>query len=134
MRWNDVPRTYSDALEEDFSTFEMEYNGIGGWNQVRSLFENALGTKAEALELNYEPEIDTGDILLKERDNRIEGYTAVLYEEIFDVRRPLAKTPLSKHDNFRHDYTGTHKPDEIGIPGDPDIVDVDGTNLRHADD
>lgn len=101
---------------------------------MRSLFEKAVETKADALDIEYDLELDTGDVLLKERENGIDGYSAVLYEEIFDARRPLAKTPLSKNESFRVEYTGSHKPDEIGIPGNPEIVDVDGTNLRHAAD
>ena len=131
MRWIDIPETYSEALEEGFSTFETEYRGLGSWTMVRSLFEGALDEKAEALDLDYDPEVDTGDILLKERENGIDGYIAVLYKESYDARRPVAKSPLMKHENFRHEYTGSHKPDEIGIPGDVDVVDVDGTNLRH---
>jgi hypothetical protein len=134
MRWGEVPDTYGNALEQGFTTFETEYRGIGGWNQVRSLFEKAVETKADALDIEYDLELDTGDVLLKERENGIDGYSAVLYEEIFDARRPLAKTPLSKNESFRVEYTGSHKPDEIGIPGNPEIVDVDGTNLRHAAD
>ncbi|WP_414837449.1 hypothetical protein ACK3SF_04210 [Candidatus Nanosalina sp. VS9-1] len=132
MRWNDVPDTYSKALEEGFSTFETEYRGIGGWAKVRSLFEGALDEKAEALGLDYDAEVGTGEILLSERENGLEGYVAVLYKESYDARRPVAKGPLMRLENFRHEYTGSHKPDEIGIPGDPDIVDVDGANLRHS--
>lgn len=131
MRWNDVPRTYSGALDDGFSTFETEYSGIGGWSKVRSLFEGALEEKAEVLGLEFDSVIDTGEILLQERDNGIDGYVAVLYKQAYDARRPIAKAPLQKHENFRHDYTGSHKPDEIGIPGNPDFVDVDGTNLRY---
>ena len=130
MRWSDVPGTYGEAIDEGFTTFEVEYNGIGGWNMVRSLFENAVEDKADALGVDYDLEIDTGEVLLKERENGIDGYCAVLYQEVYDARRPLAKTPLNNHQNFRREYTGTHKPDELGIPGNPDVVDVDGTNLR----
>ena len=131
MLWKDIPETYSEALEEDFNTFQTEYRGLGGWGKVRSLFEGALDEKSEALNLEYAPEVDTGEILVKERENGIDGYTAVLYKESYGARRPVAKSPLMDHENFRHEYTGTHKPDEIGIPGDPSVVDVDSTNLRH---
>lgn len=135
MRWQSIPPTYSDALDEGFTTFETEYRGIGGWGKVRSLFEGALEEKADVLGLEYDSEsgieIDTGEVLLDERDNGIDGYIAVLYKESFDTRRPVAKTPLQKHDNFRQEYTGSHKPDEIGIPSNTGFVDVDGTNLRH---
>ncbi len=133
MRWQQVPPTYSDALDEGFSTFEVEYSGIGGWGKVRSLFEGALEEKAEAIGLEYngELELDTGEILLAERDNDIEGYVAVLYKDVYDARRPVAKAPLQKHENFRNEYTGSHKPDEVGIPGNTAFVDVDGTNLRY---
>lgn len=133
MRWQEVPPTYSNALDEGFSTFEVEYSGIGGWRMVRSLFEGALEDKAEAMGLEYngEIEMDTGDLLLAERDNDIDGYIAVLYQDIYDARRPIAKAPLQDHNNFRHKYTGSHNPDEIGIPGDTSFVDIDGTNLRY---
>lgn len=133
MRWREVPSTYSDALDEGFSTFEVEYNGIGGWRKVRSLFEGALEEKAETMGLNYDSgiELDTGELLLSERDNGIEGYVAVLYKDTYDARRPVAKAPLQKHENFRNEYTGSHSHDEIGIPGDTGFVDVDGTNLRY---
>ena len=133
MRWIDVPETYSEALEEGFSTFETEYRGIGGWGKVRSLFEGALEEKAEVIREDYDDEIEleTGEVLLSERENGIDGYIAVLYKNVYDSRRPIAKAPLQRHENFRKEYTGTDKPDEIGIPGNTTFVDVDGTNLRH---
>ena len=133
MRWIDVPETYSEALEEGFSTFETEYRGLGGWAMVRSLFEGALEEKAEVIKEDFDEDIqlETGEVLLSERENGIDGYVAVLYKNFYGSRKPIAKAPLQKHENFRDEYTGTHKPDEIGIPGNTTFVDVDGTNLRY---
>lgn len=134
MLWTEVPPTYREALDSGFTTFEEEYNGIGGWNKVRSLFEKAVEHKSEALGIDYEFDPGTEDVLLSYGHSGQECYTAVLYDDVYGARRPLAKTPLNRYDSFRHDYTGTHKPDEMGVPGNPGIVDVDGKNLRLSSD
>lgn len=129
MSLNNVPQTYSEALEEGYTTFEVEYSGRGGWSDIRNLFQGALSDTAdEMLEDNgaeADPDIviDTGEVLIDQVKDDLTGYTAVLYKGIGDERRPVAKTSLQT-------LEGEAVPsEEVQIPEDTSGVEVDGTNL-----
>lgn len=128
MSLDDVPQSYSEALDEGYRTFEVEYSGRGGWGEVSGLFEDALQDEAEILEgLSQDPDIlvNTGELLLGRMDESVEGYLAVLYKRVEDTREPVAKTYLELEEGVESDTQF-----EVGIPEDTGEVVVDGNNLR----
>ena len=129
MSLDDVPQSYSEALDEGYRTFEVEYSGRGGWGEVSGLFEDALQDEAEILEgLSQDSDrilVNTGELLLERMDESVEGYLAVLYKRVEDTREPVAKTYLEPEEGVEPDTQF-----EVGIPEDTGEVVVDGNNLR----
>ena len=141
MNLDSVPQTYSEALEEGYSTFETEYSDRGGWKDITSLFRDAFADEIEAIldnntsleamgiEPNPEDEIivNTGEILLQGESNS-EEYLAVLYKDLGDGRRPVAKAHLTEHE-AQQDDRGSREMDKSQIPDSGEMVEFDRNNV-----
>jgi len=103
-------------LKKDILHLKPEYSGRGGGKDITSLFRDAFADEIEAIldnntsleamgiEPNLEDEIivNTGEILLHEESSS-EEYLAVLYKDLGDGRKPVAKAPLTEHEAQQDD-------------------------------